>query len=191
VWRRAIVGAVVALAAVGIALLVLPAGRRGSFVEGGSPSTAPTLPRGFVSETTVVQSVSNLYSSPTTSSPSAGAAGSNVASKTGPAKEQTTPENTAPPVAFSFTGSCSAKASNYTCKIAVVASDGLMSAGYVTVFPGTGTTQRCLSSKPLVRNSVSISGTCPVPYAPKVLAVYSLTTDVTGTKIASAYVPWA
>jgi hypothetical protein len=93
-------------------------------------------------------------------------------------------------VLYSLSGSCAARASQYSCRISVTTSNGLVAAGYVSVFPTSNHSEECRSSEPLVHNSVNLDGVCTFPYATKILAIYSLNTDPTASRLAAAYIHW-
>jgi hypothetical protein len=107
------------------------------------------------------------------------------------APADTTPPNTLAPVVFSLAGSCTASAPNFSCRLSLRSSNGLASGGYVSVFPSLSNTQLCRSSGALVHDSVSLTGTCAVPFASLILAVYSLAPDADPSRLASAYIPWS
>jgi hypothetical protein len=76
--------------------------------------------------------------------------------------------------------------------VRVVASNGLLSAGFVNVYPNQGSGPGCRQYAALVRGSAAISGTCGLPWAPKVLAIYSLTfTPSAATVMAQSNLPWS
>jgi hypothetical protein len=94
-------------------------------------------------------------------------------------------------VLYSLAGYCTARASEYSCRVSLVASNGLISAGYVSVFPSSNHGEDCRSSGALVHDSLTVNGTCTSPYASKILAVYSLSAGAEATRLAAAYIPWA
>lgn len=143
-------------------------------------STFATLPPGFTSATSVVESLNQIYSTPTTRSPGSTWSSPGTASPS---------DN--PVVSYDFAGSCSAQRTTFNCHIAVEASDGLRSAGYVTAYPSVRGAGGCTSSEPLDSDVAIIEGTCTMPYAQRVLAVYSLTPGTSAPRLATSYVSWS
>lgn len=182
-----------------------PTGRSGA-PQARSPSTpiSPTPSPTFTSATTVVESLSDL--TPTTMSQprraiaagrqtapvygtgNQGGAGGSATPSNSPG---TAPDNPIPAVLYSISGGCTAIGSHFKCHLSLTASDGLASAGYITVYPSAGGKRDCVAYEPLASDAASIDGMCRTPYATTVLAVYSLNPAPTNAPLASAYLPWS
>lgn len=190
--RRAVQGAVclVLTAAITIAAAWLAPGRPLPDVEASpGPATVLTDPPGF----NAPPLVEPLYPAPTGAS--SGAASRARARSTGAKPLAGVPVKVVPhpqtgSVSYRLSGSCSHMGHQYLCRVAVVASNHLTSAGYVTVYPATDAAA-CQSSGSLAHGSVVLSGTCNSPYGPAVHVAYSLFSARDSIPLASGDLPWA
>lgn len=175
--------------------LTVPGRHQHSGPELTPETTAPALPTGFLTAPTVIEGIDGTPITTTTTAvaPVGGTAGGSRAQGKSPghpgspalgAPAAGTP---AQAVRWTISGSCTARATSYSCRITIAASNGLLSGGYIGVFPGTGP---CRSAGPLVNDSVTIDGTCPRPYGPAVRAVYSLLLAPNSSVLASVLLPW-
>jgi hypothetical protein len=80
-----------------------------------------------------------------------------------------------PPVSWTLSGSCHASGDAFSCHVAVSASNGLESGGFVAVYLKSRYGQACGERAPVSHGSVTLTGECGFHPLPTVEAVYSLT----------------
>ena len=100
--------------------------------------------------------------------------------------DQPTPP--APPVSWTLSGSCQIHGPNYICQVRVAASNGLNSAGFVSLDLSNVHGIACQSSRPLSSGVVTFAGSCPGPVT-SVQGVYAATLGRGVTPLAKTNLP--
>jgi hypothetical protein len=139
--------------------------------------------------TTILRATTPHRSNPTL--PASSVARSNDRSSQAPTTAFSPTLRGAPPVSWALSGSCTHASANFICHVAVKASNGLQSAGFIEAFPESGYRNDCVVINPLARGAVSLSGECPYTMAPNVLIVYVLAPGPKAPVIAYAHFPWS
>lgn len=168
-------------------------GRTASPKTGLSPPTSDSVPSGYLTSPTLLLPVDQTAPTATANQSIPSAANQISQSSTSfvpTGASLTTPRVSIAAGQYKVTGSCSAKGTSYSCQLVVAGSNGGDSGGFISFFP-TASRGGCEGQGLLIHSSLKFTGICSQPFGPNVMVVYSLTSNVSATRLATGYIKWS